>query len=54
MGFRFHGLGVRENHEEEEGEERRKEKLPWVRSLESMVLRAAQSELRAAQMQHNK
>jgi hypothetical protein len=33
---------------------RRKEKTPWVRSQESMALRAGQLELRAAQIKHSK
>jgi len=38
----------------EKEQERRKEKLPWVKSQESMATRAAQLELRTAQMKHSK
>jgi hypothetical protein len=44
------GLGVKGDHEGREVQERRKEKLPWVRSQEKVALRAAQSEIRAAQI----
>jgi hypothetical protein len=38
----------------QEGEEGKElEKLPWVRSLENIVLRAGQLELRAAKMKHS-
>ena len=46
-------LGVRRNHREREKVERG-EKHQWVRSQESMALRAGQLELRAAQMKHGK
>ena len=52
MGFRFPRLGVR--GEKKKVQKRRKEKLPWVKGQENVALRAAQLELRAAQMKHNK
>lgn len=54
MALRFQGLGVRRKPFEEKEEcKKRKEKPPWVWSQENMALRAAQLELRAAQMEHS-
>ena len=54
MGFRFSGLAGEEDHEEDNAQERRKEEPPWVKGQEYVALRAAQLELRASQIEHNK
>ena len=50
MGFRFPGFGTKKK----KVQERRKEKPPWVKGQESVALKAAHLELRAAQMEPSK
>jgi hypothetical protein len=55
VGLRFQELGGWEEDKKEKGmQERRKEKPPRLKCQENEALRAAQLELRAAQMVHSK
>lgn len=54
MGLKFQGLEVKRDYKEEDCPGDEKEEPFWIKVQESVALRAAQLDVRAAQVKHSK